>query len=74
MSKPGRGIQEDDVPRLIDKFLVNVHIKNPILDVGDLKRKARFIVENGFGWDAASCLVVWTSSVVLRAYTNSLGS
>ena len=60
MSTPGRGVQEDDVLRLIDKFLVNVHIKNPILDVGDLKRKARFIVENGFGWDAASCLVVWT--------------
>ena len=59
MSTSGRGVQEDDVLRLIDKFLVNVHIKNPILDVGDLKRKARFIVENGFGWDAASCLVVW---------------
>ncbi|KIN03086.1 hypothetical protein OIDMADRAFT_160650 [Oidiodendron maius Zn] len=58
MSTPGRGVQEDDVLRLIDKFLVNVHIKNPILDVGDLKRKARFIVENGFGWDAASCLVL----------------
>jgi hypothetical protein len=58
-SKPGRGVQEEDVLHLVNKFLINVHIKNPILDVEDLKRKARFVVENGFGWDAASCLVVW---------------
>jgi hypothetical protein len=57
-SRPGRGIQEDDVLLLVNKFLVNVHIKNPIVDADDLKRKARWTVEHGFGWDTTSCLVV----------------
>jgi hypothetical protein len=55
---PGRGIREEDVPFLINKFLTNVHIKNPILDADDIKRKGRLTAEHGFGWDAASCLVV----------------
>lgn len=61
-SKSGRGVQEDDVLHLINKFLTNVHIKNPILDADDLKSKAKLIIENGFSWDAASCLVVGASS------------
>lgn len=57
-ASPGRGIREEDVPNLIDTFLTNVHIKNPILDSDDIKRKGRRTAEHGFGWDAASCLVV----------------
>ena len=59
--KPGKGVQEDDVLPLVSKFLTNVHIKNPVLDADDLKKKAKWTVENGFSWDAASCLVVWHS-------------
>jgi hypothetical protein len=55
---PGRGIREEDVPFLINKFLVNVHIKNPIVDSDDIKRKGRMTAEHGFGWNASSCLVV----------------
>ncbi|KAF2187911.1 hypothetical protein K469DRAFT_568400 [Zopfia rhizophila CBS 207.26] len=57
-SRPGRGIQEEDVPHLINKFLTNVHTKNPVLDADDLKRKGRSVVEHGFSWDAASCLLL----------------
>jgi hypothetical protein len=57
-SKPSRGVQEDDVMNLVNKFLRNVHIKNPVLEADDLKQKAKLIQENGFGWDATSCLVV----------------
>lgn len=55
---PGRGIREEDVPSLINVFLTNVHIKNPILNSDDIKGKGRWMSEHGFGWDAASCLVV----------------
>jgi hypothetical protein len=66
-SKPSRGIQEDDVLPLINKFLTNVHIKNPVLDADDLKDKAKLIIENGFSWDATSCLVV--SVTTPQSYT-----
>lgn len=55
---PGRGIMEDHIPHLIEKFLVNVHIKNPVLDPDDLKVKAKWTAEHGFGWDSTSCLIV----------------
>jgi hypothetical protein len=54
-----RGIREEDVPRLLDRFLANVHIKNPILDTNYIIRVGKNIAENGFEWDAPSCLVVW---------------
>lgn len=57
-SKASRGVEEEDAPHLINRFLLNVHIKNPVLDAEDLRRKGRWILEHGFGWDAASCLVV----------------
>jgi hypothetical protein len=44
--------------RLLQQFLDNVHIFNPILEglkVKDYMRDARF---NGLGWDASSCLLV----------------
>lgn len=56
--RPGKRICEEDIIPLIDRFLINVHIKNPVLDADDLIDKARKISENGFSWDAPSCLVV----------------
>jgi hypothetical protein len=44
--------------RLLQKFLDNVHIFNPVLEGSKVKeymRNARF---NGLGWDAPSCLLV----------------
>lgn len=51
-------ICEKDVPHLIDVFLLNVHIKNPIFDPEYLRGMAKSIVERGFDWDAPSCLVL----------------
>lgn len=54
----GPGVREEDVPQLIDTFLVNVHVKNPIFDPEYLRKMARSVVDDGFDWKAPSCLVV----------------
>ncbi|KAL2213944.1 hypothetical protein CC79DRAFT_1391828 [Sarocladium strictum] len=58
MGTPGRGVNEEDAPSHAERFLVNVHIKNPVLNPSDLRRNARWVAENGFGWDADSCLML----------------
>lgn len=45
-------------PQLLQQFLENVHIFNPVLEEAKVKEymlEARF---NGLGWDARSCLLV----------------
>jgi hypothetical protein len=61
VSRADRGINDQDALELIDKFLVNVHIKNPIFSVDDVKRMGKQIMEYGFDWDARSCFVVFTA-------------
>ncbi len=51
-------IPDERIPSLVDKFLEDVHTKNPILDVEALVRYGRRAVTNGLGWDAPSCLVL----------------
>lgn len=51
-------IDEGDVQELVQAFLHNVHIKNPILERTELLRLARIVAEDGFKWDACSCLVL----------------
>ncbi|KAH7221669.1 hypothetical protein BKA60DRAFT_595530 [Fusarium oxysporum] len=55
----GKGVQEEDFIQLSKRFLAYVHVKNPILDVKDYKKKVREAAENGPRWDGASCLVAW---------------
>ncbi|KAK7207652.1 hypothetical protein BZA70DRAFT_271865 [Myxozyma melibiosi] len=43
---------------LVDSFLLNVHIKNPILDFQRLRKSAANIIQNGFKWDEESCLML----------------
>lgn len=57
-SKGSRGINEEHAPSLVERFLINVHTKNPVLEPDDTRRKARYIAETGFAWDADSCLLV----------------
>lgn len=60
-SKPvTRGINEDEIPLLVQRFLELVHIKNPILDAGAISAYARHAAEFGLGWEPSSCLVVST--------------
>lgn len=53
-----RGIQEEQIVPLAEKFLTHVHIKNPILDISEFTRYVRDTAENGLRWDGPSCLVV----------------
>ncbi|KAL4821228.1 hypothetical protein BDW67DRAFT_45996 [Aspergillus spinulosporus] len=57
VSFSGWGIREEDVPSLIERFLENVHTKNPILDPSELRKLSRRLGENGFQWDGPSCLI-----------------
>lgn len=52
------GIIEDDIPRLVQRFVDYVHIKNPVLDIEILGFYTQNLMEYGIGWDPASCLVV----------------
>ncbi|CAM1508932.1 Fc.00g026710.m01.CDS01 [Cosmosporella sp. VM-42] len=58
LQNTSRGVNEEQAPSLVERFLVNVHIKNPVLDPDDLRRKARHVSESGFGWDEDSCLLL----------------
>lgn len=49
---------EESIPHLVDRFLENVHTKNPVCDVEELVRQSRLIAVNGLSWDAWSCLVL----------------
>lgn len=57
-SSLGRGVREEDVPGLIQRFLTHVHVKNPILDPSALRLMAREVSDEGFKWDEKSCLVL----------------
>ncbi|KAL5866511.1 hypothetical protein ACKVWC_010402 [Pyricularia oryzae] len=53
-----RNISEVEIVPLVDKFLMEVHVRNPILDEEELRRHARDVAENGMGWDGKTCLVL----------------
>jgi hypothetical protein len=44
--------------RLLESFLENVHIKNPVLDETEIRMYIQQTCSDGLGWDAQSCLVV----------------
>jgi hypothetical protein len=46
------------VNELVENFLTNNHVKNPILDVESLRADAREFAEIGPQWDEKSCLIV----------------
>ena len=56
-------LNEEQIPFLVDKFLENVHTKNPVLDVEQLVKQSRIIASKGLGWDAWSCLVLLASAL-----------
>ena len=51
-------LSPDTISRLVQNFLNNNHIKNPVLDVKALWADAREFAESGPQWDARSCLIV----------------
>ncbi|KAF5627224.1 uncharacterized protein FTJAE_9309 [Fusarium tjaetaba] len=54
-----RGLDDGNViPELIDSFLKNVHVKYLFLEATQLRTQAANAIENGIGWDTASCKVL----------------
>ncbi|KAF2448339.1 hypothetical protein P171DRAFT_353501 [Karstenula rhodostoma CBS 690.94] len=51
-------LRKEDVPHLVEAFLLNVHVKNPIFDPNYLRSMAKAVVDHGFNWEASSCLVL----------------
>lgn len=51
-------LSPDTVTHLVENFLANNHVKNPILDVETLWIYAREFSESGPQWDGRSCLMV----------------
>jgi hypothetical protein len=51
-------LSPDTINRLVQNFLNNNYIKNPVLDVKALWADAREFAESGPQWDARSCLLV----------------
>jgi hypothetical protein len=53
-----QGIVEDHIPSYVDRFLTNVHTKNPVVDHTQLSKHVRDIGENGLGWDGLTSITV----------------
>ena len=54
----GMDLDGETVRHLIENFLVNNNLKNPILDPMQLRKYGQDIVESGWQWDGKSCLLV----------------
>lgn len=60
-------LDEHRIPALVDRFLENVHTKNPILDVEAMVRKSREHASRGLGWDSYSCLLLMACALGIIA-------
>lgn len=69
-----RFTSDEQIPTLIDRFIQNVHTKNPILDLESLIRSGRHAAEFGLQWDAQSCLVLLTCALgcISQPFTSSM--
>ncbi|KAH6718437.1 hypothetical protein BKA61DRAFT_302044 [Leptodontidium sp. MPI-SDFR-AT-0119] len=67
------GINEENVPFLVESFLQLVHSKNPVFHTQQIRVAARQVAECGFGWDASSCIVLLACALgaIARPYSPS---
>lgn len=49
--------------RLEEKYIVGVHIKNPFLDLTDLRNSILQVAENGLDWSTRTCLVTLVCAI-----------
>lgn len=56
--------------KLLDNFIRHVHIKNPILDLVEIRCLAQRLRLNGVSWDLESCLVllVWALGAISKPF------
>ncbi|PVH79103.1 hypothetical protein DL98DRAFT_461561 [Cadophora sp. DSE1049] len=68
------GINEEDIPALVERFLQLVHSKNPVFHTRQIREAARYVSEHGIGWDASSCVVLLACALgaVARPFNPSL--
>ena len=66
VKRASQGINEENVPGLVDCFLQLVHSKNPVLNTRQIREAARHVAEDGVGWDASSCIVVRSSTLIVN--------
>lgn len=60
----------EEVDRLVDNFLANNHVKNPILDVPTLRSYVQEFSKSGPRWDGRTCLIVRDYPSCTRSYSN----
>lgn len=65
--RASRGINEENVPGLVERFLQLVHSKNPVFHTRQIREAAQHVAEEGVGWDASSCIVVRSSILIVSA-------
>lgn len=53
-----QGIIEEHIHSYVERFLTNVHTKNPVIDHTLLSKHVRDIAENGLGWDGLTSITV----------------
>lgn len=56
-------IDHRELSRLEGKYIVGVHLKNPILDLADLHDKILQVSENGLDWSTRTCLVTLVCAI-----------
>lgn len=52
------GLIEDNIYPLCKTFILQIHIKNPVLNVQEFLMSAREVSEKGPGWDGQGCLAL----------------
>jgi hypothetical protein len=58
-----QNLTSEVVNDLVENFLANNHVKNPVLDVGLLRIDAREFNESGPQWNGRTCLLVRSHSI-----------
>lgn len=54
-----RGLDDGiTVHELVESYIKNIHIQNPVLDPLQLKAQTTSLIENGLGWNGEVCQVV----------------
>lgn len=54
----GADVESRETAQLLQQFLDNVHIFNPVLEETKVREYMRSAAFNGLGWDAQSCLLL----------------
>lgn len=61
VTQPRGGLDNlEEMYLLVGRFLKHIHAKQPVLKPSVLYEQIAVVGENGLGWDAPTCLLVWS--------------